>query len=399
MEELHKFPKEEYLERIEKLRGLMEEKGVDSVYLSSGISFAYFTGFAYLATERPACMIITKKGGITFMGPSVEKDHLFSQTDLVSEIRTYLDYPGDEHPALLFSRCIKELKLPLRMGVESMQFYPSAYGYEGPEIREGLPDLTLVPMGSDIYRLRRIKSDNEIEAIRETIKWGNLAHTYLQDYSADGRYEFEVSVEASLEASIAMKRTLGKSYMQKRFLSTPVEAVFMGQLGEHSAYPHSISADRPMKHGDILGTWAYADVEGYFSELERNMFLGEPDPKTYEFHQLLLKLQQTAFDAIVPGARGSDVDRAVHKFAKDHDLEKYLRHHSGHNIGLEMHEAPFLDVGDHTPIMPGMVFSVEPGIYVPKLGGFRHSDTVAMREDGPEILTYYPRETVELIIE
>ncbi len=396
---MHKFPREEYTKRIEKLTATMEKKGVDSVYLSSAISFAYFTGFAYLATERPACMIITRKGEIAFFGPSIEKDHLFSQTDLIGEIRTYPDYPGEEHPATLFSRWIRELKLPDKMGVESTQFYPSAYGYQGPEIQDGLPDFTLVPMGPDIYSMRRIKSQNEIEAIRETIKWGNLAHTYLKDYSAPGRYEFEVAVEASLEASVAMKRTLGKSYMQKRFLSTPVEAVFMGQIGEHSAYPHSISVDRPMQEGDILGTWAYADVEGYFSELERNMFLGEPDQKTYEFHQLLLDLQQTAYDAIVPGSKCSDVDKAVRNFARDHDIEKYLRHHSGHNIGLEMHEAPFLDVGDHTPIMPGMVFSVEPGIYVPGLGGFRHSDTVVMREDGPEIMTYYPRETEDLIID
>lgn len=395
---MHKFPKEEYLRRIEKLKGIMADKKVDSVYLSSAFSFAYFTGFAYLATERPACMIITKDGDITFLGPSIEKDHLFSQTDMVNEIRTYMDYPGVEHPSVLFSRWIKELKLPERMGIESSQFYPSAYGYQGPEIREGLPDFVLKPLGNDVYNLRRIKSENEIEAIRETIKWGNLAHTYLQDFSAPGRFEFEVSVEASLEASVAMKRTLGRSYMQKRFLSTPVEAVFMGQIGDHSAYAHSISSDRAMQQGDILGTWAYADVEGYFSELERNMFLGEPEQRLYDFHQLLLKLQQTAYDAIVPGAKCSDVDKAVRKFAKDNDIEKYLRHHTGHNIGLEMHEAPFLDVGDDTPLQPGMVFSVEPGIYVPGLGGFRHSDTVVMREDGPEILTYYLRETEELII-
>lgn len=396
---MHKFPRQEYERRLEKLNELMEKSGVEAVYLSNGISFAYFTGFSYLATERPAGLIIKKNGDVVFMGPSVEKEHILSQTDLVGEIRTYLDYPGYEHPAKLFARWIKELKIPDKMGTDNMGFYSSYLGYEGPDMKELLPDFTFKPMGKEIYELRRIKSENEVEAIRETIKWGNLAHTYLQDYSQDGLYEFEVSVQASLEASIAMKRTLGKSYMQKRFLSTPVEAVFMGQLGEHSAYPHSISSDRAMRYGDILGTWAYADVEGYFSELERNMFIGEPDEKTYDFHQTLLKLQDTALNALKPGAKCSDVDKAVQKFAKDNDVFKYLRHHSGHNIGLEMHEAPFLDVGDDTPLESGMVFSVEPGIYVPGLGGFRHSDTVVMRDDGPEVMTYYPRETDELIID
>ncbi len=395
---MHKFPKQEYENRIERLKQVMEKNSVESVYLSSGISFQYFTGFGYLATERPACMVITKSGDITFMGPSVEKEHIASQSDLVTDVKTYLDYPGEEHPASLFAKWIKQLELPENMGVESREFYPSYYGYEGPEMREALPGMTLKPMGREIYELRRIKSGNEIEAIRETIKWGNLAHTYLQDLSEDGKYEFEVSVEASLKASIALKRTLGKSYMQKRFLSTPVEAVFMGQVGDHSSYPHSISVDRPMRRGDILGTWAYSDIEGYFSELERNMFLGEPSDELRRYHQLLLGLQQTAFDSIKPGALCSDVDKAVQKYAKEHDVFQYLRHHSGHNIGLDMHEAPFLDVGDDTPLEPGMVFSVEPGLYVPGLGGFRHSDTVVMKEDGPEIMTYYPRDTDELII-
>lgn len=395
---MHKFPRKEYEKRIANLLQILEKNNVDSVYLSSAVSFAYFTGFSYLATERPACLIVRKSGEITFMGPSVEKEHILSQTDLVGEIRTYLDYPGEEHPATLFAKWIRELNIPQKMGTDNMGFYSSYLGYEGPDMRELLPEFSFKPLGKEIYQLRRIKSENEIEAIRETIKWGNFAHTYLQDYSQEGLYEFEVSVPASLEASIAMKRTLGKSYMQKRFLSTPVEAVFMGQLGEHSAYPHSISSDRAMRYGDILGTWAYADVEGYFSELERNMFIGEPDEKVYSFHKKLLDLQQTAYDALIPGALCSDVDKAVHRFAKEHDIEKYLRHHSGHNIGLEMHEAPFLDVGDNTPLESGMVFSVEPGIYVPGLGGFRHSDTVVMREDGPEIMTYYPRETEDLII-
>ena len=77
---------------------------------------------------------------------------------------------------------------------------------------------------------------------------------------------------------------------------------------------------------------------------------------------------------------------------------KYRLHHSGHCIGLEGHEAPFLDIGEKEKLLDGMAFSVEPGIYVPKLGGFRHSDTVIMHEDGPEVITYYPRKTEDLII-
>jgi Xaa-Pro aminopeptidase len=109
-------------------------------------------------------------------------------------------------------------------------------------------------------------------------------------------------------------------------------------------------------------------------------------------------LQETAFDAIRPGARCSDVDKAVRTYFAQHDLFAYWRHHTGHAIGLRYHEGPFLDSGDDTEIQPGMVFTVEPGLYSPELGGFRHSDTVLVTGDGIEILTYYPRDLASLTI-
>ena len=105
-----------------------------------------------------------------------------------------------------------------------------------------------------------------------------------------------------------------------------------------------------------------------------------------------------AFAALRPGARCADVDRAVRKYYEENDLMQFWKHHSGHAIGLRYHEGPFLDVGDQTEIKPGMVFTVEPGLYAANLGGFRHSDTVLITESGIEILTYYPRELESLII-
>jgi Xaa-Pro dipeptidase len=109
-------------------------------------------------------------------------------------------------------------------------------------------------------------------------------------------------------------------------------------------------------------------------------------------------LQEIAFDAIRPGALCSDVDKAVRSYFAHHDLFAHWRHHTGHAIGLRYHEGPFLDTGDHTEIRPGMVFTVEPGLYAPDLGGFRHSDTVLVTDDGIEILTYYPRDLESLVI-
>ena len=101
----------------------------------------------------------------------------------------------------------------------------------------------------------------------------------------------------------------------------------------------------------------------------------------------MVALQDLAFRAIRPGSPCSDVDAAVRAYFDEHELWPYWRHHTGHAIGLRYHEGPFLDSGDHTEIRPGMVFTVEPGLYAPDLGGFRHSDTVLVTDDGLEILT------------
>ena len=150
--------------------------------------------------------------------------------------------------------------------------------------------------------------------------------------------------------------------------------------------------------GDVLVTGAGAPVWGYLSELERTMVVGEPSAEQERLFVHMKTVQEVAFEAIEPGARCSDVDSAVRAYFEENDLQPYWRHHTGHAIGLRYHEGPFLDSGDSTEIRPGMVFTVEPGLYAPDLGGFRHSDTVLVTEDGIEILTYYPRDLASLVI-
>jgi Xaa-Pro aminopeptidase len=112
----------------------------------------------------------------------------------------------------------------------------------------------------------------------------------------------------------------------------------------------------------------------------------------------MLALQNLALEVIEPGKPCSAVDTEIRQYFKDNDLTDYWKHHSGHTIGIRYHEGPFLDIGDDTPILPGMVFTVEPGLYVPELGGFRHSDTVVVTDDGIEMLTYYPRDLESLTL-
>ena len=128
------------------------------------------------------------------------------------------------------------------------------------------------------------------------------------------------------------------------------------------------------------------------------MIVGEPTDEMRMLFDHAVAAQHVAIEAIRPGATCADVDGAVMQYFERNDLLRYWRQHTGHGIGLRNHEAPFLDVGDHTPLEPGMVFTVEPGLYDPAVGGFRHSDTVVVTDEGAELLTDYPLDIESLTL-
>jgi Xaa-Pro dipeptidase len=393
------IPQNEYSSRVERLLNLMNKKELDAIYISSGTSFSYFTGYHYIATERPAAMIVKNNGDVYFFGPVMEREHIRTQTKMVKDVFSYFDYPGKIHPMKKFAEWLEQLNLKgRRIGTESLAFYSSPWGYKGIDLRELLPDTSFHLIWEDIYRMRMIKSEVEIKIIRESVKWGEVAHSYLQKFIEPGKYDWEVSARASLLASKKMKKALGPDFKPTGSSSFLAHAGIRGQVGEHSAYPHSLSVERPIAEGDIIGTGASADVSGYHSELERNLFVGMPDERVKKYHSIALEMQDAAINAIAPGRKCSEADKASRRVAKLRGVENLLLHHTGHGMGLEGHEAPFLDIGDDTVLRPGMVLSVEPGLYVSGLGGFRHSDTILIKEDGAEILNKYPRNIEELII-
>jgi Xaa-Pro aminopeptidase len=329
--------------------------------------------------------------------PSLEQEHS-AEFAIVDTIRPYPEYPGDRHPMQFLKDILVELGLEqANIGVDA-DGYGNIFGYRGPSVSELLPQATVTNVNDDIEYLEMINSPEELGLIRESARWGNLAHVYLQEYCQVGISETEISMRASYEASQTMIRALGPEYRPVGAGSMPAFANFRGQIGKDSALPHAMTSNVKLKVGDVLVTGAGADVWGYGSELERTMIMGEPTPEQERFFDLMLQAQTLALDTIKPGITCAAVDRAVHAFYDEHDLIRYWRHHSGHARSTLIHEAPFLDTGDDRVIEVGMVFTVEPGIYVPGFAGFRHSDTVAVTETGIEFITYYPRNLASLTI-
>ncbi len=149
----------------------------------------------------------------------------------------------------------------------------------------------------------------------------------------------------------------------------------------------------------MLVTETAAPVWGYNAELERGDGRRHADRRERSASSSTCSPRsRPRSTALRPGVTCADVDGAVLRYFEENDLLGYWQQHTGHAIGLRNHEAPFLDVGDHTPVEPGMVFTIEPGVYAEGLGGFRHSDTVVVTEDGIEILTDYPSDLESLTI-
>jgi Xaa-Pro dipeptidase len=254
----------------------------------------------------------------------------------------------------------------------------------------------VTPLGSVIEAMMVRKSPAEIALIRESARWCEHAHRLLQEYSRPGATEAEASLRAGHEATLALLAAHGE--VGGLSSADGVSAGYRGQIGLRSSWAHAVAHNIAFQPGDVLVSETSAPIWGYHAELERAMIIG---PATDAMHRLFdhaVAAQQVAFDALRPGVTCADVDRAVMRYLEQHDLLPFWRQHTGHAIGLRNHEAPFLDLGDHTPVEAGMVFTIEPGLYDGGIGGFRHSDTVAVTADGIDVLTDYPRDLERLTI-
>jgi Xaa-Pro aminopeptidase len=388
----------EYKRRLERVRKVLNKRKLDALYLTNTTSIFYLTGYSFIATERPAALIIPVDGQIAFLGPLLEKEHVPLETRIIENVETYLDYPGEKHPIEHFAGFLKEMGLAKkRIGIDNKAGAAGAWGYRGPPITKKLPEAKFVNMDDLVPRMRLVKSEEEIALITESGKWANLAVALLQEYTAEGLWDVEVSLIATQEASATMKKTLGPDYAPLRSIN-PVTAIFRGQIGEMSAIPHSLATRQMIKKGDVVIAESGVDVGGYSCELERTMIVGKPTAKQERYFTVAVKAQEAAFEAFKAGVKCSEVDKVTIKVFKEAGLLNLVKHHTGHGLGLDGHEPPWLDLGNEEPLRTGMVVSCEPGIYETGFAGFRHSDTVLITEDGAELLTYYPRNLEELII-
>ena len=382
-----RLPDAEIDDRIEAVRDRLVETDADAATWFGATSIEYLTGFHHIQTERPVVLAVTADR-IEITVPRLEVERV-EPNPRIDTVHHYFDYPGGD---------------PIGVAVEMLDGLdadavasdadgaPGVMGYEGPSLSEFVD----VESQSWVDRLRWEKSDAEVDLIRESATWANLGHRYLADFSEPGAHPATVSQRASMEASRAMLDTLGDTYSVRVRGDGPVHAGYIS--GSETALPHGHTPNERLSEGDVLVTGATANVDGYRSELERTMFVGEYSDEQEHYFELMLEAQRLAIDALGPGVPVAEVDAVVWEYFEEQGVTDLAQHHVGHNIGLGAHEPPYIDRGwgehvdsEDAVMAPGQVYTIEPGLYTDEYG-YRHSDTVAITDSGTETLTHFPRD-------
>ena len=389
------IPAGELRERRERLLELVGRDGLSGYILFDAAYIQYFTGFWFLSNERPVIYAESARGESAIFVPEFEVERTRAEARF-ARIESYPEYPGIEHPMSIFARVLGDLGIRDVVGADQ-DGYPGILGYKGPSLTAAA-GASVAPLGDVIEGMMARKSESEIALIRESGRWCAHAHRLLQEYSRPGATEAEASLRTGHETTLAMLEALGERYGGGLSSSSGASAGYRGQIGLRSSWAHAVAHNIEFQAGDVLVTETSAPIWGYNAELERAMIIGPPTDGMRRLFDHTVAAQRVAFDAIRPGATCADVDGAVMGYFEQNDLLPFWRQHTGHGIGLRNHEAPFLDVGDHTTLEPGRVFTIEPGLYDPAIGGFRHSDTVVVTEGGMDVLTDYPSDIESLTL-
>lgn len=367
-----------FQERVAKLQQYLKQASLDAFIVSSQDSIYYLVGASYMPLERPFFVIVRQDGRPDLVVPQLEYEHMH-KVEGFGRIKSYFEYPS----------------------VDGANWYERLHEFLGKELHVGVePSLAIskvnqlhfenIVVDTIIDKIRMVKTLDEVDAIRVAAKWTNKGMSLLHHNLYRGQSVVETSMSAKkLQTSVL---TSGEyDYFNCSFLTA-------GWPAPKSAQPHSLpDLHMPMGNGPIV-LMSFNRVNGYAAECERTVFLGEPTDEERKLFGFMMEARALAFRMIKPGVRCHDIDVATQGYFKSVGCGDRIIHRTGHGIGLGNHEQPWISAGSKDVLEENMVISIEPAIYFPEIGGFRHSDTVLVTKDGYEVITDYPVNLESLIV-
>ena len=356
-----------------RLQKLLDTTGLDVVALVSGANMVYFTGLHYHLSERPVIAFVSKEG-LSFIVPQLEVTKLTTRNDLEARIFDWSDAQGYEGA---FQTAVEQLGLD--KGASWAADGMTMRVFEWLALKNAGADMgNASDVGQDLLRVRSHKTPEEITLMREAIEISEEALHRTLAWVEVGMTEREIAKK--LEAEMSM---LGG------------EGLAFGTLvltGEKTALPHGVTAGRQLQANEFLLFDFGALKQDYPADITRTFCIGTPTDEMRRVYNTVLKANQAAHAAAKPGVTCHEVDKAARDVIEAAGYGEFFTHRLGHGLGLSGHELPNIAPNNHTKLEPGMVFTIEPGIYQPGVGGVRIEDNVVVTEDGIETLTSFPRE-------
>jgi Xaa-Pro dipeptidase len=356
--------------RIEKARDLMRASNIDALMLTGGTSMMYFTGIRWGLSERLLTAVIPVKGSAFLVTPKFEEERAMEQAHLGPLGKDADVYAWEEHedPYALIADGLKKRGLTTAtIGAEETVRFQFSDG------AAHIPNVTMVSGTPITAGCRTIKDAHEIELMRFASVVTHKAYEAAWKSLKEGMTQDDFA-----------------TLVQQAHKQLGYDGSAGVQVGEYSALPHGSATPQVVREGSILLIDGGCKVEGYSSDLSRTFVLGTPTQRMKDVFEIEHQAQAAALKAARPGVACQDVDAAARKVIVDAGFGpdyKFFSHRVGHGMGMDGHEWPYLVRGNTLPLAPGMVFSDEPGIYIPGEFGVRLEDDMVITEDGAELFT------------
>lgn len=375
-------PEQELAMRVTRLTQAMEARGLDRLVVVSPDNVFWLTNFANFVHERPFVLVVSRDGSLHFVVPKLEIPHVRTRAVGPIEFTPYAEFPapdGDDWASALR----KLFGAGDATGIE-----PTCPHF----VHAALP--CRFDVSSIIEEARFVKSDYEIARIRYSC---DIVTARLEAILGSARPGTSMlSVYSKASKLITLQLLLDNP--QLNMLATKAAAVVQPPSVSHDPHNFTDVLALGMERGGPNVSIVAGVMNGYGAEIERTFFLGQVPDAARKPYETMMAARELALRLCRPGASMHDVDAAVNGLFRKAGYGDNLLHRTGHGIGVTGHEGPFLAEGFHQEIRQGMVFTIEPGIYIENLGGFRHSDTIVITQDGNVSLTPLPDSLEDLTL-
>jgi Xaa-Pro aminopeptidase len=353
------------MDKLTRLREAMGKANIDGFLITSTYNRRYMTGF----TGTAGVVLISLK-----------------EAKFITDFR-YVEQAGKQaqgyeivqHKRTLIEEVEKQVK---EMKIEKLGFEQDHVTFASYKAYESAVSAQLVPISGVIENLRLIKTPSEIKILKEAANVADRAFTHILNFIRPGMTELDVSNELEF-------------FMRKEGATSSSFDTIVAS-GKRSALPHGVATDKVIEKGDFVTLDYGAYYNGYVSDITRTIAVGQPSDELIQIYDIVLEAQLRGMAGIKSGISGKQADALTRDLIVEKGYGEYFGHSTGHGIGLEIHEGPALSMKSDVILQPGMAVTVEPGIYLPGIGGVRIEDDTIITIDGNEALTHSPKELIIL---